>query len=161
MFHSKDTCITLWAELVYGLCACVGTCLHVCTYSGLNPPFLKGPWTANNKCRSMTVVRKAQNVSKNESTKHDIPDNCLVFNLMFYIKYTQIKFQYVLFITPANAAHVREWFNNSGRSIAFGTTNPHCSCSLQNHSLLYLYWKQHMCAAQRLQIYKNRGPHPS
>jgi len=56
----------------------------------------------------MTAVKKALNVSQNETTKHNVRDNCLVSNLMFETKYSQIKFRNVLFLMPVNAVPVRE-----------------------------------------------------
>jgi hypothetical protein len=64
--HSQAQWSTVWTHLHYtvgriGLCF---VCVHMYLQWNLNPPFLKGPWTANNKCRRMTIVRKALNVSK-------------------------------------------------------------------------------------------------
>jgi hypothetical protein len=179
--HSEAQWSTIWTYLHYTVgrislwlvcvcvcvcvCTCTRVCAHTCTYVhlhwNLNPPFLKGPWMAKNKWRRMTVVRKAPDVSKNETTKRNVSDNCLVFNLMSETKYSHIKFQNVLFVTPANSAHAREWFNSFVQSIGFGKTHPHCSRPLLNHSIFYLCWKCHMWATQGLQLHKNWGPHPS
>jgi hypothetical protein len=63
---------------------------------------------AKNKQRRMTVVRKALDVAKNETTKCNISDNCLVLNLMFVTNRSHIKFQNVLFVMPANSVDARE-----------------------------------------------------
>jgi len=81
---------------------------------------------------------------------------------MFETKYSQIKFKNVLFITPADAAHVRERFLTVlYRAHVSAGLIPTAPAPFKNHSLIYLRWKCHTWAAQCLQMRKNWGPHPS